>query len=145
MTPIDRILPLLNKVRRRQPGQWSACCPACNSNGPKLSVRESSSGSVLLHCFKGCAVSAIVSAVGLQLQDLFPPRDVPPGAPKRTPPLLTAPQALALLVDEFMIVGVAAGNIGHGVTLSKTDRERVLQAAGVINLLQDECKRGVYD
>ncbi len=94
VTPIDRVLPLLAKVRLRQPGQWSACCPAHNDKGPSLSVRETSEGAVLLHCFAGCSVTEIVGAIGLELHDLFPPRDTPPGTPKRTPRLLTAPQAL---------------------------------------------------
>ncbi len=140
MSPIDLILPLLTKVRRRQSGQWSACCPACNSNGPKLSVRETSEGAVLLHCFKGCEVSAIVSAVGLQLHDLFPPRDVPPGAPKRTPRLLTASQANDLMMDELTFAAVAIGSASNGVELSEAARARLRKAAGTLNWLRDEIR-----
>jgi DNA primase len=38
--PIDNVLAQLTKVRQRQPGQWSACCPAHADKGPSLSVRE---------------------------------------------------------------------------------------------------------
>lgn len=141
MTPVDRLLPLLTKVRRRQPGQWSACCPAHDDKGPSLSVRETSEGAVLLHCFAGCEVAEIVAAIGLELHDLFPPQDRPASAPKRTPKLLTPGQALDLLHDEAQLVGLCAGNVGHGVTLTDADRERVLQAAGRISYIRSEVMR----
>ena len=133
--PIDMILPLLSRVRRRQPGQYSACCPAHDDNGPSLSIRENTDGAVLLHCFAGCEVSEVVGAIGLELHDLFPPRDVPPNAPKRTARLLTPGQALDLLHDEAQFIGIVAGNIGQGVQLSEDDRQRVMQAAGRVNWL----------
>lgn len=136
MNPIDNILPLLTKARQRQPGQYSACCPAHDDNGPSLSVRETQEGAVLLHCFAGCGVSEIVAAMGLELHDLFPPRDTPPNAPKRTARLLTAGQALDLLHDEAQLIGVVAGNIGHGVALSADDRQRVMQAAGRVSYVR---------
>lgn len=141
MTAIDRVLPLLTKVRRRQPGQWSACCPAHDDKGPSLSVRETPEGAVLLHCFAGCEVAEIVAAISLELHDLFPPQDKPASAPKRTAKLLTLGQALDLLHDEAQLVAVCAGNIGHGVALTKADRERVLQAAGRIAYVRSEVAR----
>lgn len=136
MAPIDRVLPVLSKVRRRQSGQWSACCPAHDDNGPSLSVRETPEGAVLLHCFAGCGVSEIVGAIGLELHDLFPPSDRSVNAPKRTAKLLTHAQALDLLHDEAQLIGISAGNIGHGIELSEDDRARVLQAAGRISYVR---------
>lgn len=141
MIPIDRVLSLLTKTRRRQPGQWSACCPAHDDKGPSLSVRETPEGAVLLHCFAGCEVAEIVAAIGLELHDLFPPQDRPANAPKRTAKLLTTGQALDLLHDEAQLVGICAGNIGHGVALTDADRERVLQAAGRIAYIRSEVAR----
>lgn len=136
MSPIDVVLPLLSKVRRRQPGQYSACCPAHDDKEPSLSVRETPDGAVLLHCFGGCEVSEIVAVIGLQLHDLFPPRDVPATGPNRTARLLTPGQALDLLYDESQLVGIVAGNIGQGVELSEDDRRRVIQAAGRISYVR---------
>ncbi len=130
MSPIDQILPLLTKVRRRQPGQWSACCPAHDDKNPSLSVRENPDGAVLLRCFAGCEVAAIVGAIGLQLHELFPPRDKPPNSPRRIARLLTDSQALDMLHDEAQFIGIVAGNIGHGAVLTEANRELVLQAAG---------------
>jgi len=143
-SPIDTILPLLEKVRKRQSGQWSARCPAHADKGPSLSVRETPEGAVLLHCFAGCSVTEIVGTIGLKLHELFPPRDTPPNAPKRTPRLLTAGQALELLADEAMLIAVAAANIAHGVSLTTVDKDRVLKAAGHINYLRRECMGGQY-
>ena len=132
MSPIDRILPALSKVRRRQPNQWSACCPAHEDKGPSLSIRETAEGAVLLHCFAGCGVDEIAGALGIEMHELFPARDAPEGAVARTPRLLSPMQALEILHSEAQLVGVCAGNIAQGVTLTDADLARVLQAAGRI-------------
>ncbi len=144
MTPIDNVLSRVEKPRQRQPGQWSARCPSHADKAPSLSVRETTEGAVLLHCFAGCEVADIVGALGLDMADLFPPRDAPPGTPKRTPRLLSAGQALELLTDESLLVAVAAANVGHGVALTTVDKDRVLKAAGKINWMRHECTRGQY-
>ena len=74
--PITKILAQMTKVRQRQPGQYSACCPAHDDKSPSLSVRETPDGAVLLYCFSGCPVSEVVNALGLEMSDLFPPRQV---------------------------------------------------------------------
>jgi hypothetical protein len=134
------LLSRLERVRDRGAGQWSARCPAHDDRGPSLSVKELSDGRLLIHCFAGCEVGAVVEAVGLDISALFPPRvdqgvGAPPLARRR---LLTAGQALELLLDEADLVAVAACNIGHGVTLSDGDLERLLQAAGRVAYLRDE-------
>lgn len=141
MTPIELALSRLEKVRQRQPGQWSTRCPAHADKGPSLSLRESPDGSVLLHCFAGCSAAEVVSAMGLELSDLFPPRETPPGAPKRIARLLTAGQALELLASETLFVAVAIGNYFHGVTLTQKDIDRLMTAAGRIGLLREQTGR----
>jgi putative DNA primase/helicase len=42
-----------------------------------LSVSTGADGRVLLNCFAGCAVEAIVAALGLSMGDLFPERRRP--------------------------------------------------------------------
>ncbi len=144
MTPIETTLSRLEKVKRRQPGQYSARCPAHADKGPSLSVRETPEGSVLLHCFAGCEVGEIVGAMGLELHDLFPPRQVTGNEPKRTPRLVTAGQALELLDREANLVAVAAANVLHGVVLNQADLTRVLQAAGRISWLREESMGGCH-
>jgi CHC2 zinc finger len=73
---IDTLLSRLTKVRRTGAGRWIACCPAHEDRSPSLSVRDCGDGRILLHCFGGCDVYEVVSAVGMELSDLFPPRPV---------------------------------------------------------------------
>jgi hypothetical protein len=139
--PIDNILNQLEKVKQRQPGQWSACCPGSNhahgDKTPSLSVRETESGSVLLYCFAGCGAAEIVSAMGLTLQDLYPRLDKDNSTHQRPPRLLTAGQALDLLREESLLLAVAAGNVAHGVVLSQVDLDRLVKTAGRIAWLRE--------
>lgn len=141
MTPIDNALSRLEKVRQRQPGQWSARCPAHADKGPSLSLRESTDGSVLIHCFAGCGAAEIVGAMGLELSDLFPPRDKSTSAPKKIANLLTHGQALELLETETLFAAVAIGNYFHGMTLTQVDIDRLTTAAGRIGLLREQTKK----
>ena len=141
MNPIENTLSRLDKPRQRQPGQWSARCPAHPDKSPSLSVRETPEGSVLLHCFGGCEVAEIVAAMGLELHDLFPPRDKPTGTPKKIANLLTAGQALELLHTEATLIAIALTNFFKGTAVAETDMTRLRQAAGRIALLRDQTQR----
>ena len=137
-SPIEKVLSRLESVRQRQQSQWSARCPAHADKGPSLSVRESADGAVLIHCFAGCTPHEVVGSIGIELHELYPPRELTPGTPKRTPQLLTSGQALELLAQEALLVAVAAGNVGQGVALTQSDTDRVLQAAGRINWVRHQ-------
>ncbi len=136
--PIDKVLPALKKVRQGHSGQYMACCPAHEDRSPSLSVRETPDGAVLLHCFGGCSISAVLDALGLEMSDLFPPREVSGREPKRMPCLLTPGQALNLLDQEANLVVVVAANLLHGVKLSQTDLARIRLAAQRIHWLLEE-------
>lgn len=140
--PIDNVLVQLTKVQQRQPGQWSACCPAHADKGPSLAVRVTPDGAVLLHCFAGCSVDAVLAALGLDMAALYPPRQTTGKEPKRMPRLLSAGQALELLHREAHLVAVASANVAHGVVLSETDRRRLTKAAGRIAWLRDQSMGG---
>jgi hypothetical protein len=142
--PIDLILPLLTKVRKRQPGQWSACCPAHEDRGPSLTVRENPDGAVLVHCFAGCSADAVVAALGMDMAALFPPRAKSGREPKRQPRLLTADQAFELLDNEMNLAAVAFGNLHNGVKLTLTDLDRLLVAAGRVSWLREQSRGGAH-
>lgn len=69
---INALLERLDKVKERGEGSWIACCPAHEDKTPSLSIRETSDGTILVHDFAGCSPVDILSAVGLELKDLFP-------------------------------------------------------------------------
>ena len=80
---------------------------------------------ILVKCFAGCSAAEIVSAVGLELSDLFPekPRDVDFRGPvKRAFPAADVLEALAF---EATVLEVAAGATARGEALSEEDRARV--------------------
>jgi hypothetical protein len=139
-TPFELIQSRLHKFRLRQPGQASACCPAHDDRGPSLSVRETPEGAVLLHCFGGCSVSEVVSALGLELADLFPPRERPRNAPRKIAKTLTPGQALELLENEANLIAIAGGIVAEGRALSESDRERVMLAAGRVLTIAREAR-----
>jgi len=141
MNPIENTLSRLDKPRQRQPGQWSARCPAHPDKSPSLSVRETPDGAVLLHCFGGCETAEIVASLGLELSDLFPPRDKPTGTPKKIANLLTAGQALELLHTEATLIAIALTNFFKGTAVAETDMTRLRQAAGRIGLLREQTKK----
>lgn len=73
-TPLDRLLDALQqagKQTRHTNGHLMAQCPAHEDRNPSLSVRESSDGTVLLHCFAGCQTVDVVETLGLRMADLF--------------------------------------------------------------------------
>lgn len=69
---LDKVLSRLDKVKSAGANKWKACCPAHNDKSPSLAIAETSDGVVLLRCWAGCTAEEVVSAIGLELRDLFP-------------------------------------------------------------------------
>lgn len=128
-SPLDRVLPHLDKARRTGPASWSARCPAHDDRSPSLSLRETDDGRLLLRCFAGCEVGSVVAAIGMEIGDLFPER-----APTehRTPKVRrpwSASDLLRLAAFETGIVTIAAADLAAGRALSEADRDRLIEAA----------------
>jgi hypothetical protein len=70
----EDLIARLDAVRTTGPDRWIARCPAHLDRHPSLAIRGLKDGRTLLHCFAGCPVDSVVSALGLRLSDLFPPR-----------------------------------------------------------------------
>ena len=66
---VREFLSYLNGVKKNGSG-WTALCPAHDDKKQSLSIDEKD-GRILLHCFAGCTTEAIVSALGLEMRDLF--------------------------------------------------------------------------
>ena len=58
--------------------QFVAQCPVHNDRTASLSVGIGTDGRVLLHCHAGCSTDSILSALGLDVGDLFPDQTVIP-------------------------------------------------------------------
>lgn len=139
-TPFDIVCMRLEHYGLRLIGdRGRAACPVCGGkNRSTLSVGVTREGAVLLKCFKSeCDVESIATALGLQVHELFPPRDSH-APPQRRRRLLMPAQALDLLYVEANIVAVVAIDIGQGRDIPEGDRERVLSAAARITALRQE-------
>jgi hypothetical protein len=92
-------------------------------------VRVLDDGRILVHCFSGCDVSAVVSALGLSLADLFPERpENTAAAPKRELWPWYGMDVLRALRDELLVVQIAAEMMATDRPLSSDDRLRLLLA-----------------
>lgn len=131
----DALLSKLDKVKRTGPGRYLACCPAHDDKSPSLTVRELDDGRVLVHCFAGCSVEEILSAVGLTFSDLFPEKEIHHGKPERRP--FPAVDVLRAIAFEALVVYLAARALSTGNPLSDYDQERLLVAAGRIQAALD--------
>jgi hypothetical protein len=127
--PTDRFLSRLNGVRQVGLSRWVALCPSHDDRHPSLAIRETDDGTLLLKCFGGCGAHEIVSAVGMELHDLFPQRS--PGdhvrSPERRP--WPASDVLRCIKNESMILASLGISMLNG-QFTEADRERLIEAAG---------------
>lgn len=127
---LDNLLSKLDKVKKTAPDRYLACCPAHDDKSPSMAIRELEDGRILLHCFSGCSVPEIVVAVGLELSDLFPPREAGHGKPERRP--FPAADVLRAIGYEALVVSAAAVTMLSGEPFTQVDRDRLIVAAGRI-------------
>lgn len=125
---IDSLISRLEKVKSTGQGRWVACCPAHQDKTPSLAIREADDGRILIHCFSGCSVDAVVSAIGIELSDLFPEDSSAIGHanPERRP--FPAEDILRSLNLEAIVVSCAARTIIDGKTLNDYDQKRLMTA-----------------
>ena len=125
----EAILSRLSRIKRTAPDKWVSCCPAHESKSQQsLAIKELDDGRVLLHCFGGCAVESVLGAVGLQIDDLFPPRDKVPGSgrnPERR--IFNASDLVHVAAWESAVAAVVALDIFNG--RADADLDRLLLAA----------------
>lgn len=75
-SPVDNLLSRLENSKSSGNGRWRAKCPVHqteSSKGRTLSVRETETGSVLIHCHAGCPADAVLTQLGLSFSDIMPP------------------------------------------------------------------------
>lgn len=133
---VEELLTRLNKVKATGPGKWQAVCPAHEDRSPSLAIKDAD-GTILVHCFAGCSTEDVCGAVGLELTDLFPPRQnewrpdtekvVKFGAVR-----FTALDALRCMSGEGSVVLLLACDLAEGKVLAPDELERLTTACGRI-------------
>lgn len=136
----DKLLSLLDGVKKTGTETWIARCPAHDDKHPSLSIRETVDGKVLVKCWTGCSVDEVVAAAGLALGDLFPERPSHRGKPERRP--FPAADVLRAVGREALLVAVSASHLGNGGAFTNEDRARLLLAAARIGAAVDESGYG---
>jgi len=97
---VDKILPLIDKVKKKGDNSWVACCP----------------------------VYEVVQAVGLELSDLFPEKtDVNGGKPLSKP--FPAADILHCLNGEVIFLIVCAEALAKGKKLEELDKDKLYLSA----------------
>lgn len=142
MSVIDALLSRLDHPRQSGADRWRCACPVCGGkNRSTLSVGVGDNGAVLLKCWKlGCGPEQIAVAVGLTIEDLFPPKDAA-AKPQGRARLLTPYQAMEILHDETQLIALCASDMAQGVKLSDRTRARLMKAAGRVSYLFNELPR----
>ncbi|SEN91447.1 hypothetical protein SAMN05216404_108123 [Nitrosospira multiformis] len=133
---LDRMLPLLEGVKRRGQGRWLALCPAHNDRSPSLALRELDDGRVLVHCFAGCDIHSILSRLAITFDDLYPSRELGHRLTREKRPF-PATDILHAIAFEVLFVAVTASSILAGEPLNAADRERLALAVCRIHAALD--------
>ena len=146
-SPSGILLPRLDGVTPAGKG-WRAICPACGGKSRKLSITEGDNGTLLVHCFAGCAVPDVLAAVGLTTADLFQRRDLRTMSPTQRSEFRQAAQiprwraALDALAIEASVVRIAAAQLAGNVALAAADLARVREAVTRIHDAQEVLTHG---
>lgn len=119
--PADRLLSRLDGVRCVRSGQFIARCPAHGDRSPSLSIRETDTGALLVHCFAGCRTDDVLAAVGLSLADLFPGNvnSRPAGIPAARRRDLAEAE-----LNERLVLAAVCSDIERGEALAPGDIQR---------------------
>ena len=127
---IGALLGKLDGLQGRGPA-WRAICPAHESRHRTrtLAVRDGGDGRILIHCHAGCAVDAIVGALGMDLADLMPPRADDLDRPPREKRPWSARDVARSLEHEAAIAWLVLIDLRDGRVISAGDRKRAGLAA----------------
>ena len=116
----------LDGVKRTRPGRYIARCPAHDDHKASLAICEKDDGRVLVHCFAGCDVASVLSAVDMTFSDLYPETAQGHHKPERQP--FPAADILRAISGELEIVMVVASDVVKRKIVSDEDYSRLLVA-----------------
>lgn len=125
------LLDRVEKLRDRGSGQYMARCPAHADRTASLSIKCCDDGRVLLHCFAGCTPDAILGAVGLEFEHLFPERLGHHFEP--TKQAISHADALRVLKLEAITLAVIASDFLTHKELDEATWQRLAKASARLN------------
>lgn len=132
----DILLDKLDRVKRTGKDHGVASCPTANhahgDRHPSMTWRIRDDGALLIYCNAGCSAHEIVSAVGLDMSNLFPPREDGKHFAKGERRPFPAADILRAIAFESTLVLIAAADLLAGHPFNETDRARLALAASRI-------------
>lgn len=132
----DILLDKLDRVKRTGKDHGIASCPTANhahgDRHPSMTWRIRDDGAMLIYCNAGCSPYEIVAAVGLEMSDLFPPREDGKHFTKGERRPFPAADILRAIAFESTLVLIAAADLLAGNPFNETDRARLALAASRI-------------
>lgn len=128
MTPLEKFLSRADVVKHKSGATHGVFkCPAHADKRASATWRELDDGRLLIHCFAGCGAGEILSALSLEMTDLFPEKMTDQGKRERRP--FVATDVLRCVAFEALVVAAAAAALATGEPLSTVNRERLVMAA----------------
>lgn len=122
---LDQLLGSLTKLKKTGPDRWVACCPAHEDKGPSLAIKANDK-TIMLHCFAGCSAEAVLDAVGMTFNDLYPDHQE-----LIKPQKINSSDALRCIAYESMVAAASMGTMRKR-GLTKEESERLVMASGRI-------------
>ncbi len=136
---VDAILSQCAMIRETGPGKFIARCPAHDDRSPSLAIRECNDGRVLLHCFAGCEVESVLTAIGLTFSELYPEK---PGSDISHKPVrqrFDARQVLATLDHELLVASIIGADFLEQKEIDEETWDRLGTAVHRINTARGKC------
>lgn len=139
MSDINDLLSRLKQVKKIAATSWKACCPAHDDRSPSMSIKETSEGAILIHCFAGCSVADIVDSVGLTMVDLFPaPLDRSVHVIKGNKHAFNAREAVSYMAQQSLFVAACCVVLREQGFLPEKDKDRLMEISGRLMTIADE-------
>jgi hypothetical protein len=120
----------LHGVKKLSNDRWIARCPAHEDKRPSLAIRTLPDGRVLVRCFAGCETSDVISAIGLEWIDLFPPRPIEGDSAKPVRPAFDAWTALRCCTDDVLLAAIVISDVCRGKPLAAERRQQLWAISG---------------
>jgi hypothetical protein len=131
MSAADKFLSRVEGVVQKGPGRWIFRVPTRKDRHASGSAKELADGRLLIHDFAGASPIEMLSAVGLEMSDLYPEKLTHYGKRESRP--FFATEALRCVAFEALVVSAAASSMANGNALSSDDHERLIVAAERLN------------
>lgn len=136
MRPIEKILSRLEH-KKIGAGKYMAFAPTRQERTPSISIKELDDGGLLLHDFGGDSTADILSAIGLNLADLFPDRPDHHHAGRPVHRAFFPSDVFEIARQEIGVAAVIAHDMAAGKAISKSDHARLLEAAARLNRIAE--------